>query len=74
MAWQDVLDKAADHKIVEVLTDKDQEEVSKDIEITRRAVGIVFRSLPEEEWESEKVVQMIGSVVGQLRQKPQEAK
>ncbi len=78
LLWEEVLERAGGNSIVEVLTDKNHENIEEgkedeDVEVTRRAVGIIFYSLPEEEWERGQAVQMIASVVRQLKQSSKES-
>lgn len=67
IAWEEVIERAEKNMIVEVLKDNEDE-------ILQRAIGIVFFAIPQDEWEGEQAVQMIASVVGQLKVSQKEPK
>ena len=58
--WEQVLEIAGGNSIVKAITEEG------DYEIERRAVGIVFHSLKEEEWDAEQTPRMVVAVVEQL--------
>ena len=58
--WEEVLEIAGGNSIVKAITE------DGDYEIERRAVGIVFHSLKEEEWDAEQTPRMVAAVAEQL--------
>lgn len=70
MSWKAIVKKAPEDKIVLALNSAD----AKDVDLQKRAVGIVYKDLPQEEWGTDKAVRMIASVVPQLRKSQSEVK
>ncbi|KKL95957.1 hypothetical protein LCGC14_1849420 [marine sediment metagenome] len=60
--WEEVLEIAGGNSIVKAITE------DGDYEIERRAVGIVFHSLKEEEWDAEQTPRMVAAVAEQLEE------
>lgn len=60
LPWEEVQERGKGINLVEVADEEGDE-------ITKRAIGIVFFKMPEEEWEGDQALQVIASITKQLR-------
>ena len=73
LSWEEVLERAQSNSIVQVLIGIEGTNDIKDITM-QRAVGIVFHSLNEKEWDAEQTPKMVAAVAEQLEQSQPVAK
>ena len=61
LPWEEVLQKAEGVRIVQAAREEEEDSLIK------RAIGIVFYVMPQEEWEGQQAMQVVTDVVGQLK-------